>query len=447
MRCRARERTFGHNEVNTDVRHSIIQSGDARTAIGPAGWRPVLTSSAASDACGVAAEIADAIENRRDVGWGGGLGGGAVGFALLNAYLAVVSDDPTADERAVRWLSRGIDQLGPGVGMSLYSGGAGIAWVGEHVSKLLSREPVDPDEAMERRLLRTLSRGPWRSHVELISGLAGYGLLALERLPRAGARECLEQVIMRLDELAERTEHGITWRTPAELLVPWERAEAPDGYYNLGVAHGVPGVLAMLALSAAAGVAQRRARALADGAAEWLLSQRLPEDEASVFQYWIAPGQDPTPARLGWCYGDLGVAATLLVAARALGVGYLEGEALALARRAAARSPDACGVEDACLCHGAAGLGHLFNRMHQATGDPALATAARYWLERTLAMRHSGAEGYAGFCRMSSEQTGGDGAGLITGAAGVALALLAAGSDIEPAWDRLLLASPVNAGW
>jgi lantibiotic biosynthesis protein len=389
-----------------------------------------------------ASEIAEAIEARPDVRTGPDVAGGAAGVALLNAYLAVTSNEKIAAERAVRWLGRAIDRLRPGAGMSLFGGGAGVAWVGEHVSKLLGRAPVDPSGEVERALLGLLSRTPWRSHFDLISGLAGYGVYALERLPRAGARECLEQVVVRLDELAERTKDGTTWRTRVELLSPEQRDGSPDGYYNLGVAHGVPGILALLALCATTDVASARARSLVDGGVEWLLAQRLASESEAAFGYWLTGSAEPTPARAAWCYGDPGVAAALLVAARALRRSDWEVEAISLARRAGARPPSNCGVADPWLCHGSAGLGHLFNRMHQATADPALAAAARYWLQRTLAMRRPQGAGFAGFHLLDDElRRGTDGSGFLTGAAGVGLALLAAATDVEPGWDRLLVVS------
>jgi hypothetical protein len=101
-------------------------------------------------------------------------------------------------------------------------------------------------------------------------------------------------------------------------------------------------------------------------------------------------------------------------------------------------------VVDAGLCHGAAGLGHLFNRLFQATGDSCLAEAARFWLARTLQMRRPG-RGVGGY---EAWQLDDDGKvtwiadpGLLAGAAGIALALLAATTPVEPAWDRVLLVS------
>ena len=57
---------------------------------------------------------------------------------------------------------------------------------------------------------------------------------------------------------------------------------------------------------------------------------------------------------------------------------------------------EGAGVADACLCHGAAGLGHIFHRIFLWTGDPALEDAARRWLGHALEMRVRGA-GIAGY--------------------------------------------------
>ena len=95
---------------------------------------------------------------------------------------------------------------------------------------------------------------------------------------------------------------------------------------------------------------------------------------ASVFPYGVGPQVSVRPARTAWCYGDPGIAAALLLAGRAMDEPAWEREALDLARTVARRPAGNCGVNDAGLCHGAAGLGHLLNRFYQATGDPS------FWL-------------------------------------------------------------------
>ena len=135
------------------------------------------------------------------------------------------------------------------------------------------------------------------------------------------------------------------------------------------------------------------------------------------------------------------MAAALLAADRALGGTRWRRHALALGAAAASRCRQESGVDDAWLCHGAAGLGHVFNRIHQANGDASVRASAQAWFERTLEMRR-GEGGFGGYVpARSCEEYDADGAGVLTGAAGVALALLAAATEVEPGWDRLLAIS------
>jgi hypothetical protein len=293
-----------------------------------------------------------------------------------------------------------------------------------------------------------LRQSPWKRDYDLISGLVGYGVYALERLPRPGAKECLDLVLARLSESAERRGAGITWFTPSEQLSPEALGMCPDGYYNLGVSHGVPGIVALLGEVQAAGFGGGEVHELLDGAMAWLLDQKLPPESLSIFPYHVAVGVEPRSSRLAWCYGDLGIAAALLGTARRRSEPRWEREALDLGRHAAAWPLDQAGIKDAGLCHGAAGVAHLFNRLYQASGDPLLAGAARDWFERALAMRRSG-EGIAGFLSWDAGERDEMGwqsdPGFLLGAAGIALALLAATTPVEPAWDRVLLASvPAN---
>jgi lantibiotic biosynthesis protein len=402
-------------------------------------WQPLLHGDRADRAKATALELAAAIQERAEPKADVGVADGAAGLALLHAYLARQTGSAGSEELALGWLDRAVEGIGTaGTDLSLYAGVTGVGWAGQQIARLLEVEDVDPDGELDQALAGILERTPWRADFDLVSGLVGFGVYALERLPRPEAIDCLELIVARLGELAERSPDGVTWHTSPLLLPAHQRGEAPEGYYNLGLAHGVPGVVALLGAVVGAGVAVDTARPVLEEAVAWLFAQRLPGDGDSAFAFWIVPGREPLPARTAWCYGDPGVAAALLVAARAAGVEEWEREALAVARRAGVRRGEETRVEDAWLCHGAAGLAHLFNRMHQATGDPELADAARHWLERTLEMREP-TGGVAGYRQPSGkEEVQGDCTGFLTGAGGVALTLLAAAGEIDPGWDRLL---------
>ena len=407
-------------------------------------WRPILDGRLAERALSTVQDIVEALPAPSDKISDASLSRGTAGLAILCAYLSRAGLDD--DVNAAEFLAHAVNLVSSQpMGSSLYGGFTGIAWAAAHLQDQLLDSDDDPNEAIDEALKAYLDQSPWEGDYDLIVGLVGIGVYAIERLPRASAVECLERVVDRLDEIAERSINGVTWLTRAELLPEWQRALCPGGYYNLGLAHGVPGVIAFLGEVCAAGVALQQARPLLDATVAWLLSQKLTSDRQTSFSSWVGPGIERDDCRLAWCYGDAGVAAALLVAARCLNEPAWEREGLAVARQAAERKPESTGVKDAGLCHGAAGLAHIFNRLFQVTGDESFLKAARYWFESTLALRRPD-EGIAGFSAYRAPNDGQeeyweDQVGILEGAAGIALALLAATTDVEPAWDRMLLVS------
>jgi lantibiotic modifying enzyme len=417
-------------------------------------WRPVLDGPAADRALEVVRVIADSLgaSERPRLGDGAAkssasdasLAEGRAGLALLYHYLCRACSDEAAGGTALRLLDAAIDTVAQTkMGPSLYTGFVGVAWAGTHCcSEREDSEEDDSGRAVDEALREYLEWTPWQRDYDLVTGLVGLGVYALERLPRPRARECLERVVDRLDETAEPTPQGITWLTRPELLPPQQREACPQGYYNLGVAHGLAGVIAMLGRVCAEDVGRAKARPLLDGAVAWLLAQKLPGSPGAGFPSWVGPGIEAAPARSAWCYGDPGIAAALLYAARCVGESSWADEAIEIGRAVANRSPDETGVVDAYLCHGAAGLGHLYNRMFQATGEACFGDAARFWFERTLELLGTdpGTDGSSSETSDAQrQQTWLDNPGILTGAAGVALALLGATTPIEPAWDRMLL--------
>jgi lantibiotic modifying enzyme len=178
----------------------------------------------------------------------------------------------------------------------------------------------------------------------------------------------------------------------------------------------------------------------------WLLARRnSPGFEACFGTMYTEAQSGPQASRLAWCYGDPGVAANLLLTARFLERADWEEVALEVGRSSAARTFEQSGVRDGGICHGGAGLAHLFNRLYQLTGDDSFADASRYWVDQTLGMRVEG-DGIAGFRAWTSigpnqELGWRNEGGFLEGAAGIGLALLGTISSVEPAWDRILTLS------
>ena len=371
------------------------------------------------------------------------LASGRAGIAVAAAYLAAARGEE-GGAAAMRFLGEAIEALAEtSLGPSLFDGFTGVAWATDLVrDRFFDGAGEDPNGAVDEAIVEHLARRDAKGEVDLMYGVVGMGVYGLGRLARPGGRACVEGAVAALAEVARERRHGAPFWTAAERLPPELRGSFPDGHANLGLAHGLPGIIAFLGHAAARGVAGDQATALLHELVPWLLSQRLGPDSISCFPECVAPGV-ARPARLAWCYGDLGIAIALLAAAR--GAGRRDWAALArvIALAAAARSPSESGVVDAQLCHGAAGLGHLFHRLHRATSEPELRLASRRWFEWALASRRPG-EGCAGFSTIVHPEAAATPRpvaipGLLLGAAGIGLALASALSVDEPAWDRCLL--------
>lgn len=378
-----------------------------------------------------------------------------------------------AGERALEAAGRlpaledAIERLGEAdMGFALHRGFTEVAWTVAH----LRRGDPSLDELLagvDEALLELLD-SPWEGPFDLAFGLAGIGAYALERWPSPAAESIVGGVIRQLDALARPSGPGRALRTPPAIadlygvppaLLP---SFSASGYHELGMAHGAAGPVAMLARAVRVGAGQGSRRLLEDLVA-WLAgAPALVAASAGAGHrpgHW--PGGGPAPsfpgrlsvdlsaredhARASWCKGDPGIALALLHAGRALGRHDLWQQGLDTARMVAGFSRERAALPDACVCHGELGLGHLLRRFHEASGDHAFREAATRWTRAALSRREPG-RGTGGFVARFHRDDGSvyeaQDSSFLTGAVGIGLALSAAVSTVDPAWDSLLLANP-----
>src|SRR5215467_2825445 len=231
--------------------------------------------------------------------------------ALLYGYLAAGYSDPLWSERAIQRLNQEIDQASGKTGnLHLHSGLSGLGWTAEHLACLFAEGSEEIDETSETAdddltadinsaLIKHLqSRGTDIAY-DLVSGLVGFGVYFLERGTNPAAVQGVRLIFDRLESLAESTDRGITWHTPATELYGSQARQFPNGFYNLGVSHGVPGVIHFLSQISGTGIVeQERINRLLDGAVAWLMAQQLPFGAGSRFPCWVAPEQTATDSRL-----------------------------------------------------------------------------------------------------------------------------------------------------
>lgn len=302
------------------------------------------------------------------------LSDGHPGVALLFAELAVT--DPALRHRAHAHLSAGLAAGIRPVPQSLFGGMVALAYAG-HTTAVGSGGYTAMLAGLDRHILdrvRTRARadlertragdpaGAW-SRYDVLAGTAGIGRYLLARHLAADGQEARQAAGAALTEVltslvAAATADDIT-RHGSRLPAWWVTDGLDHGlpeHVNLGLAHGVPGPLALLALAWRTGVRVDRQ----DEAVERimaLLTRLRTRDEAGprwphlMSRERIEKGEPPERGRDSWCYGAAGAARAVHLAGTALDRPDWRAEAEAALRGTLAVAGDAS-IRDSALCHG-----------------------------------------------------------------------------------------------
>ncbi|MEO3972338.1 lanthionine synthetase C family protein [Streptomyces sp. CAU 1734] len=287
-------------------------------------------------------------------------------------------------------------------------------------------------DAAHRRI--DAGRLPQLAEFDAIRGLTGYGACFLRRSPDGTTTRAVLDYCVRLTEpLTDQSETLPGWWTETGPSgKPDDRF--PGGHANRGMAHGIGGVLALLALAARRGTVVSGHHTAMRTILAWL--DRWEADDGPAWPYWITRDElrtgrltPSTRRRPSWCYGAAGLARAQQLAAFALGDTHRRIEAENALVAALTDSDQLKVITDDGLCHGFAGLAHLAARV----ADDAHATTAdriRAAIPALLDKIHP-----------PGAALGSGDPGLLDGAAGVALALIAPSTTTPPrsAWDSCLL--------
>jgi hypothetical protein len=228
----------------------------------------------------------------------------------------------------------------------------------------------------------------------------------------------------------------------------------PHGNLNCGLAHGIPGPLALLALARLGGVEVEGLAAAIDALARWLSANRCDDawgvnwpttvaleavdtPDGPVLKPGLAVAAPHGPSRTAWCYGSPGVARALWLAGEALDCPAYRDLALA-GMEAIARRPLANRwIDSPTFCHGVAGLMQITLRFANETGQRGFAEAARALGDQLFTLFDPATR--LGYYSLEPGGVQVDQPGLLDGAPGTALVLLAAATGVTPIWDRLFL--------
>ncbi len=384
--------------------------------------------------------------------WRQSLAHGAPGIALLHieraatglgpweyarAWLAVAADAPVTSG-ADSYLYYGAPALAHALASAAQARPGSYQRALDHLDQAVAADAVRRCEQAEARIERCDL--PVLAEFDTIRGLAGIGAVLLRRAADGEAMRRILSCLVRLtDDVKYKGElRPGWWTTDGPSGTPDQRF--PGGHANNGLAHGIAGPLALLALALRRGVEVEGQREAIRTVLAWLERWR----DGHAWPYWITaahlagPDRRPlAPQRPSWCYGAAGLARAQQLAAIAVGDHRLRHDAESALATALLDAPTLAATTDLSACHGYAGLAHI---AHQAAADASPLCAARLrsasalLLDTTHPPRTDPDE-------QARHLLATAGPAFLEGAAGTALALLAPATNSTPAthWDACLL--------
>lgn len=391
-------------------------------------------------------------------------------MALLCASLDKTLPQMGWDAAGYNYLKLAVEKVehDADVGPGLFSGISGLAFAALELSRRGTRyrSLLDSLDSYIHDWTRTLTesidarRGGIPVHeYDVISGLSGTGAYLLARYQDAQKGEsALRGVVSLLVNLTKRGVSG--FYTPNGFLQETERRQNPFGTINCGLAHGVVGPLSLLSLSFLKGVRVHGMTQSIRSLANWLISHHSSDQWGINWPYYwslsrrirldsarenhfeeekLRLSENVKCARAGWCYGSPGVARGLWLAGEATEDVFLQQIALEAIIAVYSRPIKTQDIESPIFCHGVAGLLQITMRFFNDTGRKLFRDEGRLLARRLLLLYEPGSA--YGFRDIENGGQRIDDPGLLSGATGIALVLLAASTRVAPGWDRAFLLS------
>jgi len=369
-----------------------------------------------------------------------GLFNGRAGMTFFYAQLYLQTNNQLHFEMASRLLEECLQEIGEiKISSSFVEGFTGIAWL---IKNLIKGGIVDPSagsilEMFEPIIIESIQHDQENSNFEFFNGIVGKGMYFLEGQITKNDYTILEKIITILQKGALRDKNGLSWLTENKLT--------QEKYFDLGIPHGLPGIILFLCKSYKKNICRNIVKELIFQAVNWLLSCEKQNGQGS-FPH-IIPGT--SGGRMAWCYGDMSISVALFESANVLKLPFIKEKAIKLLENDARRDistamvfkNEKLNLFDHGLCHGTAGIAMIFNNFYRKTGLSTFKEAANYWLDFTLFMKKvDDPTAISGFffpvpVKGEWENT----PYILEGAAGVGLCYLSFISEKYSNWEKIFL--------
>ncbi len=320
------------------------------------------------------------------------------------------------------------------------TGISGVGWFFSYLEKQGIIDDINYDE-IDNYLLIELNNQIKLNHYDFLHGALGisfYFIFKANNTKNSKYAQIISELIDWLSESSINESYG------EYHITKWMSYDITKqkNIFNISMSHGMSSILVLLTkiINICKSNEKKKVEFLIEGVVNYITTQNIDFNiYGSHFpSYSIESEITIKKSRLAWCYGDLGIACAIWQAGKALNKLEWQNIAKRVLLDAANRTNlDVEFVTDAGLCHGTAGIAHIFNRMYCNIGDSKLKIAHDFWVNETLKMSKF-KDGLAGYKAINGNEYIND-SSLLEGISGIGLMLLSSISDNVSNWDECLL--------
>ncbi len=364
-----------------------------------------------------------------------GLLSGSSGIALFLFYYSRFYDDKFFEEKAMDILESTVEQITANEIHTFCNGISGFCWSIHHLlkHKFLHEENSELIEPFDNYLCRNIIAELSVGNIDFLHGAVGTANYLLKRIENNKVRDTISEILNQLNQQKICLDKSSCWKYIRDY-------ETNEKIINISLSHGLSGTCIFLSNAYKAGINQALTKELSESSIEFLLNQEITTpDRHSMFPTFALNNDSMVDlwSRLGWCYGDLGVAFAIWHYSQTFNDKTLENKAIEIFLHSAQRrNLKKNSISDAGICHGTAGLALIFRRIYLNTKMEIFKSTSEYWLKKTLRISVQ-ENGFTGF----TDSEGNFNPNLLEGIAGIGLVLLSFATDTEPIWDECLLLS------
>lgn len=271
---------------------------------------------------------------------------------------------------------------------------------------------------------------------DLFYGLIGYGQYYLMRSLSSDQNGNLQNIANKLIELSVETHNSM-----GNLWV-YKYPYSQEQLYNLGIAHGIPSILLFLCkIYPLINDTDRKIYQTIKKTVHAFSLIQNPQSHISYFPSHINLDFSRPKyinSRLAWCYGDLGVAYSILQA----GLLFHEADWISYAKeltlKSCQRDIDNSWVVDTSFCHGIAGVLYMYLKLNAYLKNPDIELSIQYWT--TILLDKGGVDGGLQAFDFFINGTYVSRSSVLEGYAGIALSLLSLfDKSTDNKWDAMFL--------